>query len=203
MAEADIQAIVAGVVDGSGSIGSLLLALEDLEFELGSDHKAAVLYSTQLMAYYTVNDVDSARFLWKRIASPCKQDAELEKVWRIGQLLWAREYEQMFALLSTERGTFSSGVAGLLGPFARAHQARMLALLSKAYTLITPAVAAGCMGISPSEIVQYLTSLGWIESEGLMIPSTTSAGVNEATRNRAEGMKQLQHLTEYVVHLDA
>ena len=57
MAEADIQAIVAGVVDGSGSIGNLLLALEDLEFELGQDHKAAVLYSTQLMAYYTVNEI--------------------------------------------------------------------------------------------------------------------------------------------------
>eukprot|EP01047_Picozoa_sp_COSAG01_P026780 COSAG01_NODE_1737_length_9362_cov_165.799309_9_plen_182_part_00 len=42
----------------------------------------------------------SARFLWKRLPLPCKQNQELCGVWEIGKHLWTRQYPQAFEYIA-------------------------------------------------------------------------------------------------------
>ncbi|XP_068660462.1 COP9 signalosome complex subunit 8-like isoform X3 [Aristolochia californica] len=50
-------------------------------------------YSIHLLGHLYINDVNSARFLWKSIPSPVKETRpEVVAVWKIGQRLWTRDY---------------------------------------------------------------------------------------------------------------
>uniref|UniRef100_A0A7N2LG27 COP9 signalosome complex subunit 8 n=1 Tax=Quercus lobata TaxID=97700 RepID=A0A7N2LG27_QUELO len=50
-------------------------------------------YSIHLLAHIYVDDINSARFLWKSIPSAIKESQlEVVAVWKIGQKLWMRDY---------------------------------------------------------------------------------------------------------------
>jgi hypothetical protein len=71
------------------------------------------LYAHHLLACLLVNDLNNARFLWKRVpaelkkvgASPleshlnAQEHGELTAMWKIGQSLWDRNYDQVCYLV--------------------------------------------------------------------------------------------------------
>ena len=82
----------------------------------------------------------------------------------------------------------------------------MVALLAHAYTMISPAVCADCMGVSADKIGDHMVKLGWTvdaEGGGMLVPAKAVPGADQAKSARATGLEQLQNLTQYVVHLDA
>ena len=69
--------------------------------EVWGRHGRLVCNSRQLVALYAVNDLASARFLWKRIPPGCKADPELVKLWDLGKYLLTRKYGEMFHYLES------------------------------------------------------------------------------------------------------
>ena len=50
------------------------------------------------MSYLILNDLNAARFLWRRIPKKLKEsDAELSAVWAIGKQMWKRNYADIYA----------------------------------------------------------------------------------------------------------
>ncbi|PKI46003.1 hypothetical protein CRG98_033643 [Punica granatum] len=50
-------------------------------------------YALHLLGYLYVDDINSARFLWKSIPAAIKESQpELAAAWKVGQKLWTRDY---------------------------------------------------------------------------------------------------------------
>jgi len=55
-------------------------------------------WGIQLLVYLILNDLNAARFLWKRIPKKIKDtDAELAAVWGIGKQMWKKNYPEIYA----------------------------------------------------------------------------------------------------------
>ncbi|CAK9147268.1 unnamed protein product [Ilex paraguariensis] len=53
-------------------------------------------YEIHLLGHIYVNDINSARFLWKSIPAAIKESRpEVGAAWKIGQRLWTRDYERV------------------------------------------------------------------------------------------------------------
>ena len=91
--------VEAHFADAGATVEQLLTILEDAELTFEGEPLTPLLYGVFLMGYYARNDLNSARFLWKRTPQECKDDAQLRQVWEIGKFLWARRYEEMFGFL--------------------------------------------------------------------------------------------------------
>jgi hypothetical protein len=143
----------------------------------------------------------SARFLWKRLPSHCKCDPELGRVWDLGKYLWNRKYEGMFDFIAASAGGFSPLTTAALTQFTNAHRQRSIALLSKAYTNIAPAAAAGFTGIPAEQITAAMIEAGWAEQGGALVAPPLAEIASGAAA--ASGMAQLQQLTEYIVRIDS
>lgn len=55
-----------------------------LAFSLG-------VYKVQMLAYLICDELDLARFLWKRLPAELKSDAQLSQLWEVGTLIWREE----------------------------------------------------------------------------------------------------------------
>ena len=74
-------------------IPALLACCETFELDLGHSglEPAASLgvYKTQLVAYLLCQQLDNARFLWKRLPTALRDtDPEVAALWDIGKSLW-------------------------------------------------------------------------------------------------------------------
>nr|XP_010912449.1 COP9 signalosome complex subunit 8 isoform X2 [Elaeis guineensis] len=78
-------------------------------------------YAIHLLGHIYVNDLNSARFLWKSIPQGIKESRpELVAAWKIGQCLWNRDYAGVYGAI---RGfEWSPEVIGLVTTFLDALQ---------------------------------------------------------------------------------
>ncbi|XP_010239910.1 COP9 signalosome complex subunit 8 isoform X2 [Brachypodium distachyon] len=54
-------------------------------------------YAVHLLAHLYLNDLNSARFLWKTVPQEVKDARpELAAIWKIGQCLWNRDYAGVY-----------------------------------------------------------------------------------------------------------
>ncbi|KAF5448577.1 hypothetical protein F2P56_029096 [Juglans regia] len=84
-------------------------------------------YVIHLLGHFYVDDINSARFLWKSIPSEIKESQlELAAAWKIGQKLWTRDYGGVHEAI---RGfDWSQEVQGLVAAFS-GHQLKKNFLL--------------------------------------------------------------------------
>jgi hypothetical protein len=71
-------------------------------------------YLVQLYLHFFCQDLNNARFLWKRIPVPFKAEGspsqpQLRDVWELGVALTKRDYKGLFGLLASGKGTEGQG----------------------------------------------------------------------------------------------
>mmetsp|Transcript_23671 Transcript_23671/g.51675 ORF Transcript_23671/g.51675 Transcript_23671/m.51675 type:complete len:203 (-) Transcript_23671:230-838(-) len=183
----------------SQDFGSISTICDEYELQLGGS--AAVPdwpYNLHMIGYLINNDLESARFLWKRIPQIQKEGSpELEALWRLTQAMWTRNYPLTHASLHS--GKWSSECTGAVAYLAESIRERSIALLSKAYTTISLTDCAVVIGASEDITLKYMEQAGW-----QIDPATKMLTVRqrEEEEENQTGYKQLQQLTEYVVHLE-
>ncbi|XP_020111743.1 COP9 signalosome complex subunit 8 [Ananas comosus] len=155
-------------------------------------------YAIHLLGHLYVNDLDSARFLWKSIPQGVKESRpELVAVWKIGQCLWTRDYAGVYGAL---RGfEWSPLVVGIINAFSENYTKRMFQLLTNAYSTISVADVAHFMGMSEEDATKYVLQHGW--SLDLSSQMFTVKKPKIITDQKLDPSK-LQRLTEYVFHLE-
>ncbi|KAJ6852910.1 COP9 signalosome complex subunit 8 [Iris pallida] len=155
-------------------------------------------YAVHLVGHIYVDDLNSARFLWKSIPAGIKEARpEISAVWKIGQCLWNRDHTGVYAAV---RGfDWSPEVAPVVTAFAESYRKRMFQLLLSAYSTISVADTVHFMGMSEDDATNYALQHGWT-----LDPSSKMLTVKKpkiVTEQKLDSSK-LQRLTEYVFHLE-
>ncbi|XP_023531250.1 COP9 signalosome complex subunit 8-like [Cucurbita pepo subsp. pepo] len=155
-------------------------------------------YTIHFLGYLYVDDINSARFLWKAIPSTIKENRpELVAVWKIGQKLWIRDHGGVYEAI--DGFDWCQEVRGLLAAFSDLYRKRMFQLLVSAYSTISIHDTAHFLGMNEEEAKNYVTPQGWIVDVASQMFTVKKQQI--VTEQKLDSSK-LQRLTEYVFHLE-
>ncbi|KAF0913910.1 hypothetical protein E2562_024977 [Oryza meyeriana var. granulata] len=155
-------------------------------------------YEVHLLAHLYLNDLNSARFLWKSTPQEAKDARpELAAVWRIGQCLWNRDYARVYT--AAQGFEWSPEIADFVAAFLESYRKRIFQLLTSAYSTISVADVAHFMGMNEEDATNYAMQNGW--SLDAMTKMLTVVKPKVKTNQKLDASK-LQRLTECVFHLE-
>lgn len=155
-------------------------------------------YSIHLLGHIYIDDIDSARFLWKSIPSSVKESRpELVAVWKIGQRLWMRDHAGVHEAI---RGfNWSQETRDLVASFSDVYTKKMFQLLLSAYSTISIQDASLFLGMNEDDATNYVLQQGWsVDPASRMLTVKKQPVVTEQKLDPSK----LQRLTEYVFHLE-
>ncbi|KAG0166842.1 COP9 signalosome complex subunit 8 [Apophysomyces sp. BC1015] len=98
----------------TGDYRQLVKTCEQLELQHAatpSSVNMAEVYAPYLAGYILLDDLNSARFLRKRILSSGQPSAEVDAVWAICVALWERRYSDIYAKLQMQWSTLMQPLA--------------------------------------------------------------------------------------------
>merc|ERR1712137_898052 len=188
------------VLTAAGQYEQILELCREYELEAATLHKessgTAPLYAVQLAANLIVNDLNNARFLWKRLPKDAKGDAELKSLWNIGKALWAHNIAEEYVALGAFQWT--PQIQPLVSALAERFRSNVLSLLSRSYSSISKKDCAAYLGHPVTETEALVVGQeGWAVEGDMFIPKRPPATQLEAT-----GIEQLQTLAKYAVFLE-
>ncbi|BAF14719.1 COP9 signalosome complex subunit 8 [Oryza sativa Japonica Group] len=155
-------------------------------------------YAVHLLAHLYLNDLNSARFLWKSTPQEAKDARpELAAVWRIGQCLWNRDYAGVYA--AAQGFEWSPEIADFVAAFLESYRKRIFQLLTSAYSTISVADVAHFMGMNEEDATNYAMQNGWSLDAAARMLTVVKPKVK--TNQKLDASK-LQRLTECVFHLE-
>ncbi|XP_076959528.1 COP9 signalosome complex subunit 8-like [Bidens hawaiensis] len=155
-------------------------------------------YAVHLLGHIYLNDLNSARFLWKSIPVSIKEShPEVTAIWKIGQQLWTRNYAGVYDSICGFN--WSAEIQDFVASFAGKYTRRMLALLMSAYSTISIHDTALFLGMNENDATNYVLQQGWtVDAASQMLTVKKNAVVTEQKIDPSK----LQRLTEYVFHLE-
>ncbi|KAL3701922.1 hypothetical protein R1sor_019944 [Riccia sorocarpa] len=155
-------------------------------------------YAIHLLAHVIVDDLNSARFVWKRIPAPAKQNnPELAAAWNIVKCLWTHQHAAVHEALRSY--SWSPEVQQVVSAIAEDYSRKVLKLLYTAYSTISVADAAGFLGMTEQEVINYTIEHGWTLDP---VAKMLTVRPTVTTVEQKTDASQLQSLTEYVFHLE-
>ena len=205
-----------------------LIALEEQELE-SEDTPSVNLYTQLLALYVLLDDLPSAKLLWKRLPQELKQEPEsdLQQVWNLATIMIRsslREIPQVYVII---RGrSWPHFIEKIVGQIALHVKERMISLISQTYSHIRLEDVARFTGCATEvEATSLVSSLGWTFDEtspafvivnskkttpstnGGLFASIESASFDSADYDEDDGKdnlsrEQLHRLTEYVAFLE-
>jgi len=155
-------------------------------------------YSIHLLGHIYTQDINSARFLWKRMPSSVKESQpEVVAVWKIGQCMWTHDYAGAHGALHSF--TWSAEVQQIITALSDSYTKRAFELLLAAYSTISVADTAQFLGMSKEDALAYTLQRGWtLDSASQMLTVKKMPAVVDQRLHSST----LQNLTEYVFHLE-
>ncbi|KAI9020236.1 COP9 signalosome [Phycomyces nitens] len=148
---------------GEKDYKGLIETCEQLELKHSagqSDIDLSDIDAPYLLGYCLINDLDSARFLRKRIlARDNIRKQEVDFAWKICAALWDHQYSQVYNAFNAF--PWSEPVQSLVASLQENTRERMLATVANAYTTINVADALYYFGMPENELVPVLQSKGW------------------------------------------
>eukprot|EP01112_Ceratiomyxa_fruticulosa_P009578 TRINITY_DN2506_c0_g1_i1.p1 TRINITY_DN2506_c0_g1~~TRINITY_DN2506_c0_g1_i1.p1 ORF type:complete len:222 (+),score=60.89 TRINITY_DN2506_c0_g1_i1:59-667(+) len=180
---------------------ALVNKCEEIELEYSNEPSNPIpFYGVHLFAYYFINDLNSARFLWKRIPTNIKAaQAELTTIWTIGQALWKREYSNVYKVLSQD-GVWPAAFREIATLFTEVFRQRMIELVSKAFSTISVADLGVYLGVDEPSTLTFANSHNWTID---LATQTISPKPISTTKSQKITTSQLDSLTSYVAFLES
>jgi COP9 signalosome complex subunit 8 len=164
---------------------------------------SAFFYSAFLLSYLIENDLNNARFLWKRISTDVKKNnPAIGTVWRIGQHMWQHEYEETYkAIHSTQ---WDASVQPLVVRMIESFRQRTAMLLTRAYTSISSTDAASFLGLTEDDTQRYVQQLHWSfdTNTRFYTPNKDFLVAQQVQQQRQSGLQTLQGLADKTVFLE-
>jgi len=188
---------------GGHDMSALVAWCENFELDLkhvGLALEASIaVYKVHLAAYLLCNQLDNARFLWKRMdPGPRDADPELCAIWTVGKVMWAKDHA---LTQSTITGfSWSPPLMGMLMErLQREHLQRCFNDTVRAYSLVSAASLSATLGVPVSTVQQMANAAGWTTDaeSGAYVP----CGGDEPKTKPALA-ETLSRLTDYVAHVE-
>jgi len=184
-----------------GSFAQIAQELEDFEYlcaENAQDPGAMPLYGPQLLTYLIENELQYARFLWRRMPKKLKEsDHELKAIWAIGKNVWNKKCPEIYQ--SCQAFNWSPGTVLFVQAFAEKFRERTFKLISNSYSNISTQDLANLLGLGEQDAIILAIQHGW--THDATSKSVAPKPIVSVARQGAS-LKQLQQLTDYVCFLE-
>lgn len=183
--------------------------LEQQELLSNNTQTPPEVYAQLLVTYLIQNDLVNSKFLWQRIPTNIKTDKELENIWKIGKLLWKREFNSFFNSITNE--TWSSVIAPLMVKLRESQRERLVNLVTQSYSIISFSKLEQLIGCDEVQLTEIASVKLWeLDIENKMVKinnlSTNLLTMNLTSIENEEANKQcdclLNKLTNYVTFLE-
>ncbi|KAI8377848.1 COP9 signalosome [Radiomyces spectabilis] len=111
------------------------------------------VYALWLAGYVAINDLDSARFLRKRMIKANVTDvAEANVVWSVCVTLWEQNYAEFYK--AAHNDAWSPSLQVVINDIEEMTRERMINTVAKAYTCIPMSDAENYIGLRDMELIQ-------------------------------------------------
>lgn len=173
--------------------------LEDHELDCAAalPQPLSFKHAPLLMACYVAeNDLNNARFLWKRSESSLHKNGEFAALWEIVKALWKHDFSG--AIKATNSFAWSTYTGIAVEHAAATLRADLVALIGNAFSEISVADLQAFLLISAGEVQQLAAEQDW-KVEGDMVQAKPTVD----SKNRKTSLQQLRQLTDYIVSLDS
>ncbi|XP_062515629.1 COP9 signalosome complex subunit 8-like isoform X2 [Corticium candelabrum] len=180
-----------------GNFEQVAAYCEQLEIEAPLGVTSPDVYGTLLAVYLVQNDINNARFLWKRIPEKLKKsNGELALLWSIGQKLWKRDYPGVHVALNQ---SWPPHIQPIMTALKDQFHRNVFDLIARAYDSISIQDMASMLGVTAERAAQAVEA-GWRVSAatGVVRPKKK---VHESVTG-TESHQQLAAMTEYVAFLE-
>jgi len=152
-----------------------------------------------MLAHLLADELDAARFLWKRLPAEMRGEAELQALWNVGKQMWLKDH----AGVQVAAGAFSWStplVARMVDELRRRYLEQSFCHLALAYVTVSADTFATKLGVPAATIHELATKQGWQVDPvtGAYSPTKPLAIQPESKSS----MASLQQLTNYVAHLE-
>ncbi|KAM9305821.1 COP9 signalosome complex subunit 8 [Gastrophryne carolinensis] len=177
----------------------LLEQYEEQELEAPGGVANPQVYSQLLALYLLHNDMNNARYLWKRIPPAVKSsNAEIGWIWEVGQRIWLRDFPGIYTAIAAHQ--WSENIQPIIEAVRDATRRRALGLVSQAYTSISADDLAAFVGLPVEEAVKGVIEQGWNADSAtrMVMPKRPDS----APLSQIPNEQQLARLTDYVAFLE-
>ncbi|XP_072181075.1 COP9 signalosome complex subunit 8-like [Diadema setosum] len=179
---------------------ALVEQCEQQELEAPGGVAAPEVYKKLLTLYLLQNDLNNAKFLWKRIPPSVKTgDPELGYIWEIGQNMWQRDFtsSKLYTALNRE---WSDSIKEIISSLQDSIRQRLFHLIGSAYTSIEADQFALYLGMSKEQAINAVQEEGWAyNSESQMILPKKPVPRKEQP---VPSEQQIAQLTDFVAFLE-
>uniref|UniRef100_A0A3B3SLR9 COP9 signalosome complex subunit 8 n=1 Tax=Paramormyrops kingsleyae TaxID=1676925 RepID=A0A3B3SLR9_9TELE len=137
----------------SENYDKLLEQCEVQELEAPGGVATPQVYAQLLALYLLHNDMNNARYLWKRIPQAIKTaNPELIAIWAVGQRIWQRDFPGIYSSIAAHQ--WSESIQPVMEALRESTRRRAFVLVAQAYTSITAEDFAAFVGHSVDEAVR-------------------------------------------------
>ena len=190
---------------------SLSKKLETQELESPGGQTSPQVYGQLLAIYLLINDLTSAKFLWKRIPDDIKAaNAELSLIWSVGKLMWKKNYAEIYKTINS-CPTWPNHLKNIMKLILESTRQRVTELISKAYSSISLKDATNLLGCTEEETLNIAQTLSWsYDSDSGYLSINQCDNSNATQKNRSgqtvlgldNGTELLEKLTDYIIFLE-
>ncbi|KAM9709423.1 COP9 signalosome complex subunit 8 isoform 1-T1 [Menidia menidia] len=183
----------------------LLEQCEAQELEAPGGIATPQVYAQLLALYLLNNDMNNARYVWKRIPQAIKSaNPELTAVWAVGQHIWQRDFPGIYAAIAAHQ--WSENILPVMealqdtNVLIESTRQRAYSLVAQSYTSIAAEDLAAFVGYSVEEAVKGVVSQGWQADPAtrMVMPKKPDPPPVSLVPNE----QQLARLTDYVAFLE-
>ena len=185
----------------SADYAGLAQYCENFELDLRhtEDLTASVgIYKVHLAAYLLRNDLDRARFLWKRLPAEVKADPELQAIWAVGKAMWQQKHAEVHAKAAAFAWS-APFVAPLVGTLQAQYLQTTFTQLGVAYATVTAETLSAKLGVPAAKVHELANAAGWTADA---VSGAYKPVQPEGESHHTVKLEQLQTLTAYVSHLE-
>ncbi|NP_001279060.1 COP9 signalosome complex subunit 8 [Callorhinchus milii] len=187
------------MAENSVGFSKLLEQCETQELEAPGGIATPQVYGQLLALYLLHNDMNTARYLWKRIPQALKTaNPELGGIWSVGQRIWQRDFPGIYSVISSHQ--WSETIQPIMESLRDATRRRAFGLVAQAYTSISADDLAAFVGLVVDEAVKAVLEQGWQAdpTTRMVVPKKAESLPVPQIPNE----QQLARLTDYVAFLE-
>lgn len=187
----------------TNDVAALVNYCEQLELELAHGEMTADVsmgvYKVHLASYLIMEQLDAARFLWKRLPEQARDaEPELRAIWAVGKAQWMREPATARAAMAAYQWS-EPLIASLMRRMASEHEERWMTHASKSYSVVSPRCLVETIGVPVARVQEMAAAAGWTTDSELdaYVPKEVAEPESKLALH-----EQLKVLTDYVAHVE-
>eukprot|EP00727_Mastigamoeba_balamuthi_P005730 m51a1_g1777 putative cop9 signalosome complex subunit 8 (207) ;mRNA; f:336609-337547 len=189
---------------------ALVSRLEQLELEAASSVAPYAHYAALILSYLIVNDLDSARFTWRRAPQASRSLPDAQGAWAVATRVWENKYADVYEALAPLCSSSTPAVSALAAALLEAHRERMLALVARGFSSVTLEQLCALAGLQRDEAVAVAASKGWPIDEAASVVAVVASGGPSSSSSLSRPLPPLQssltsfgNLAEFTLKLDS